>query len=477
MMRFFNSMPLTVKLPALAAALMITVGVVASYQVFSGLTRVQDERLQEIGRLHIDGLSIALGPAVVRRDAWEVFDVLERAQNFAKGQRLGLTIVTDAAGVVIAASDPIAAPIDTKLDVAAGRFQTIDRVTMNSDSLIPANNVTIVAPLVDQGRVVGQIVSELDVSDLAAERRQTLLVLISANSALTLLLALTGYMALRRMLRPVTLLTNHIANHANLPEPIPDALIPANDRELARLFQTYNQMTEATEAKSEMARRLAERERFVGLGRLASSLAHEINNPLGGLLNAADTIQTYADRPDVVRTSAGLIIRGIKHLRDVSHAILEQHRIDPFAERLTLEDIDDLRLLVEPEIKRQGQTLHWQVAQFSNGADVSAGPVRQIALNLLLNASAAASGGGNVGFIAEFKDDALLLIITDDGSGLSGTAWARLMTDDPLQPGGGVGLRMVRELTLGLGGAVNLVRVNNQTEVSVHIPVKMDAVS
>ncbi len=71
-------------------------------------------------------------------------------------------------------------------------------------------------------------------------------------------------------------------------------------------------MTTAVEARAEAERRLAERERFVSLGRLSSSLAHEINNPLGGLLNAADTIVTYADRPEVVRESGNLMLRGLE---------------------------------------------------------------------------------------------------------------------------------------------------------------------
>ena len=40
---------------------------------------MQEERLRELARLHVEGLSVALGPAVLRRDVWEVFDTLDRA--------------------------------------------------------------------------------------------------------------------------------------------------------------------------------------------------------------------------------------------------------------------------------------------------------------------------------------------------------------------------------------------------------------
>src|SRR5690606_5363424 len=96
-------------------------------------------------------------------------------------------------------------------------------------------------------------------------------------------------------------------------------------------------------------------------GRLSSSLAHEINNPLGGLLNATDTIRRYADRPQVVRQSADLLERGLRHLRDVVRATLDENRIDHGGARLGRRDFEDLRLLIEPEVARQGQSLDWRV--------------------------------------------------------------------------------------------------------------------
>ena len=72
-------MPLSLRVPLMAAGLMVLVGLAASQQVLSALGAVQDARLRELARLHIDGLSVALGPFVLRKDVWEVFDTLDRA--------------------------------------------------------------------------------------------------------------------------------------------------------------------------------------------------------------------------------------------------------------------------------------------------------------------------------------------------------------------------------------------------------------
>jgi signal transduction histidine kinase len=242
---------------------------------------------------------------------------------------------------------------------------------------------------------------------------------------------------------------------------------------LARLLRNYNEMAGAIDARAEAERRLAERERFVSLGRLSSSLAHEINNPLGGLLNAADTIRTYAERPEVVRQSADLLDRGLRHLRDVSRVILEENRMDRTGRTLSTADFEDLRLLFEPETTRRRQRLDWSVAA---GDDVlhlvPSGPVRQIALNLLLNAAAAAPEGGAVGLAVGEKGDRILLTVTDDGPGLSETARARLMSGAPLEQGGGVGLRLVRDLVAALEGKISCGRTDGATAITVDLPTQ-----
>ena len=455
-----SHMPLSLRVPVLAAGLMVLVGLVASQQVLSALGTVQD------ARLHIDGLSVALGPFVLRKDVWEVFDTLDRARAAMDGQRLLLTVVSDDVGRVLAASDPLRAPVDSAMSEFVAGAGTMDTV-----SALGADPVVRVQALLEyQGRTIGQILTELDVSDLLAERRHAFWVLLLGNLLAIGVLSIGGYVLMRRMLRPITLLAAQMARATGTPEAVPRNLVPKGDSELARLVQTYNAMSSAVEAKAEAERRLAERERFVSLGRLSSSLAHEINNPLGGLLNATDTILTYADRPDVVRTSAALIDRGLRHLRDVARTTLDQNRLDRLGVALSREDFDDLHILFEPEAHRRGLQLDWRV----NATDLPAmdsAPVRQIALNLLLNAAAVGQSGGTVSFVADASEASLRLTLKDSGPGLPDTALRRLLTSEPMPPGGGVGLRLVHDLVADMGGQIEHFRSNDTTMLTVTLPV------
>ena len=410
---------------------------------------------------------MALGPFALHKDVWEVYDTLDRARANASGERILFTVVADDRGRVLAATDPARAPVDSEVAAFSQDAVPVGEVTASNGNSV----VRVMAPLSVQGRDVGQIVTELDVSDLVAQRRNATLALLAGNAAVTLILVLAGYFVMARMLKPVELLAHHMGEAGGAPHPIPEAAIPRSDSVLTRLLRNFNDMAGAIDARTVAERRLAERERFVSLGRLSSSLAHEINNPLGGLLNATDTIRTYADRPDVVRPSADLVDRGLRHLRDVSRVILEENRLDRSGRPLSRSDFEDLRLLFEPETTRRRQRLDWKIAADDDMLHgLPSVPVRQIALNLLLNASSAAPDGGLVSFDAREEGEGLQLVVADDGPGLSEAARARLMTEAPVEPGGGVGLRLVRDLVASLRGSVRCDRSQDRTAITISLP-------
>lgn len=466
-LRPFSRWPITLRVALSTAALMLLLGLVASQQVLASLGRLQDARLRETAQLHVEGLSVALGPLVLHKDVWGIYDTLDRARAASDGQRILFTVVADEAGKVLAATNPHRAPVDSAAAPFLKGALPLDKVTVSGGT----PEVRVKAPLSFQGRSVGQMVTEIDVGDLLAERRQATLLLLLGNAFASCLLAGIGYLVVARMLKPVALLARHMDSSGGAPGRIPEAEIPKADTELGRLLRTFNTMTGAIEARAEAERRLAERERFVSLGRLSSSLAHEINNPLGGLLNAADTLRCFPDRPEVVRRSAELMERGLRHLGEVSRAILDENRLDRSGQVLSTADFEDLHLLFEPEAVRKQQRVDWDIAADDRCLSrVSAAPVRQIVLNLLLNASAATPQGGQVGLRVTSCPAGIGIAVSDTGPGLTEADRDRLMSSAPIAPGGGVGLRLVHDIVADLGGRIGLQRVEGHTVISVDLP-------
>ena len=97
-------------------------------------------------------------------------------------------------------------------------------------------------------------------------------------------------------------------------------------------------------------------------------MAHEINNPLGGLFNALDTLKTHGETPGVRDTSISLIERGLAGIRDVVEAALATYRPERSQRLLTAEDFDDVRLLLKPELRRRRQRLDWDMAGTAPGS-------------------------------------------------------------------------------------------------------------
>jgi signal transduction histidine kinase len=465
MLGWFRRIHISLRVPVLTAILMIVLGLLASQQVLSSLSQVQDDRVRETALQHISGLSVALGPQVLRKDVWEVFDTLDRARSAHDGRRLVMTIVADQAGRILASTDPHRAAVDGKI----GDF-IVGAVAPEDVSIAGAPILRVLAPLTYQGRPIGEILAEMDVSDLLAQRREASLYLLLGNGFGTLVLSLAGYFLTARILRPLDVLSAAMNSATGMLQPIPEAEIPRSDPEFSRLFMTYNAMADAVEARSEAERRLADRERFVSLGRLSSSLAHEINNPLGGLLNATDTLTKFSDRPEVVLQTADLLQRGLAHLRDVSRAILDENRLDRTGIPLRPEDFEDLKLLFEPEAHRNEQVLQWDLPAASFVGPPAA-PVRQVALNLLLNASAAAGPKGHLGVTVVSAPGQFALTIEDNGPGLSDADLERLVTAKPLPPGGGVGLRIVHDIVAALAGQIRHQRVGGITKITVELPL------
>jgi two-component system, OmpR family, sensor kinase len=263
---------------------------------------------------------------------------------------------------------------------------------------------------------------------------------------------------------PVRLLTERLRRaQAGDFQSVPSSLLPPASSEYGRLLRGYNDLIDAIGEREALAARLAQREQESVLGRLAATVAHEVRNPLGGMSTALNTIRKFGDDSDIRAKALDLIERGLWSIRDVVSSVLAFHRMPPDNRRLTAGDLDDLRVLVEPELTRRRLRLAWD-CDIQGSVDVAATETRQIALNLLLNACQASSAGDEVSFRAWIDGGCdhdgrveLALQVVDGGPGLPDAVFAALTeigVTDPQDPPRGLGIRVVRDLVRGLHGRI-----------------------
>jgi signal transduction histidine kinase len=466
-----RSWPITVKVPVAVASLMLLVGFVLSERVLSRLGDTQGRHLIELSQSYLDGLSSAIAPSILREDNWEIYDAIARAQAINKSLHPIETIVTNAEGAVIAASDPKRHPVGSTIRPTPIGSKPLASFSFDAG----ADNANAVRVLSYPGRIAGIIYATFDTHHLAAERRDVVVALALTNGALTILLAAAGWFLVARMMRPVRILSEHLGvARETLAVPIPEIVVSKTRGEFGRLFRGYNALVRSMKEREDLGKRLAEEKRLSSLGRLASTVAHEINNPLGGLFNALAMLKSHGYLSNVRDNSLGLLERGLIGIRDVVRTTLTIYRMDNVARNLAPSDIDDLGLLVPPEARRKGVQIKID-NELRAIVPLPSTPIRQAVLNLLLNAVAAAPHGSQVQMTVVTDSEGLEIAVADRGPGLPGFA-AKILTNSSAAPppldGGGLGLWTISRLIADIGGQIEVeYLVHGGTAIRLKIPI------
>jgi signal transduction histidine kinase len=467
---------LTARVPLIVIVFMMAVSIFTSERVLSRLVETQTRQIQTLADVYLDGLALALVDSMIREDVWQVFDVLDRSRERPGEIRPTETIVAGTDGFVIASSDPIRIPSQVRVPASfVEPLQQGGKVTIAVD----AKKAYVRRDVLYENLRIGSIHAALDIAPLLAERRQVLWTLILTNMALTALLAGAAWFIVGRMMRPVRTLTHYLErSHAGQVEPIPQTVVEAASSDYKRPFAAFNRLAAAVAEREALGAQLAEEERLASLGRLTSGMAHEINNPLGGLFNAIDTLKRHGADGEIRKTTLDLVERGLRGIRDVVRAALMSYRAERDDHLLKPEDIEDLRLLLSPEARRRAVLLHWH-NELSAEVALRATAIRQIILNLVLNACQASPRNAWAAVYITQTPQAIVLRIEDTGPGLPPNAVAMLTgaadRPAPIGKGTGLGLWMTNRLIRELDGTASVGSGDGGTTlVTVSVPLRQE---
>jgi signal transduction histidine kinase len=456
--------PLTARVPIVAGALILAVAIAISRVMMASVAHEQELGVRQIAAVYLDGIATTIYPHVLSRNLANTTEALRRTMWFHQGMREQRAIVRLPDGTVFAdVSGPTdRSASDDPLHDAALR----DRLEREGGFVFETGSGTGWASraIVRDGKHIADLYVAVELKALIAEREALRRKLLIATVLAGLAAAAIGFLIVRRMILPVRLLTERLqrAQSGDFERVSPE-LFPAASNEYGQLLRGYNDLIDAISEREALAAELAQRERESVLGRLAATVAHEVRNPLGGMATALNTVRKFGDDPDIRTKSLDLVERGLWSIGEVVNSVLAFHRMPSDNRRLTLSDLNDLRILIEPEVARRGLHLTWD-CRIPETVDVAATETRQIALNLLLNACEASPFGGEVGFRtwAEGLHRApgsreLVLEVLDCGKGLP-EAISAVLTDsivaDSQDPMRGLGIRVVRDLVRGLGGRI-----------------------
>jgi signal transduction histidine kinase len=205
------------------------------------------------------------------------------------------------------------------------------------------------------------------------------------------------------------------------------------------------------------------------VGRLAAGIAHEINNPLGGMLNAISNHRRRGGADPQSEKTLALIERGLTQIRDTVSALLVETKLESRA--LMPEDLEDTRTLISADVQTRRLNLDWR-NEVSETLPLPSAQVRQILLNLLLNAVAASPEGASVKCAIERTGGNLLLSVGNAGPVIPERRRQHLF--EPYFGEGevhGLGLWVTYQLVCQLKGDIRLESVPGHTRFDVTLPL------
>jgi signal transduction histidine kinase len=233
--------------------------------------------------------------------------------------------------------------------------------------------------------------------------------------------------------------------------------------EVARLTRSFDDLLASLAA----ARRQLERSaRLAGLGQLAASVAHELRNPLSGIKMNARVLADELDRCGQADRSLELIVREIDRMDLYLQELLslasapagEADRPQPDAQPVRLEELaDSVVSLLAGRCEHAGVTIGRRYEPDAPAGLAEPGRIRQVMLNLMLNAVDAMPHGGRMALsVRRGGGGTVRLEVADAGRGVKVAGGADIfepfVTTKP--QGTGLGLYICRQAVQAFGGRI-----------------------
>jgi PAS domain S-box-containing protein len=161
-----------------------------------------------------------------------------------------------------------------------------------------------------------------------------------------------------------------------------------------------------------------ESEKLAAAGRIAATIAHEINNPLAAVINLAFLLQHHESLDDTARSYATILLRELSRISDVTRKTLTFYRDRTEAANVDVSDlIEGIITLHAAQFKKRGVEV---VRRMESDAIVFgfALELRQVLVNLLLNSLDAMPGPGEIYVSVRSFEDKVRVAVSDRGIGI-----------------------------------------------------------
>ena len=257
-------------------------------------------------------------------------------------------------------------------------------------------------------------------------KQQTVLVFLAITLAGALVSMVLAYYISKSISRPINELVSASAEIArgNLETRVE---INTND-ELGELAETFNTMASALKERDEKLKeftksKIMESERLALIGQLSANVAHELNNPLQGIVTYSHLLLEELPKEDPARDSLEKIVIQANRSRDIIRGLLDfsrQRKPDK-----TLCDVTNVLRgcvsLLEKQALFQNVQIIFNLDEKLPLTVIDPSQIERVFINMIVNAADAMDGNGKLNMSTRFDpvDHCIEVKFTDTGHGIA----------------------------------------------------------
>ena len=284
---------------------------------------------------------------------------------------------------------------------------------------------------------------------------------------LTLILVAFGFIIIlllsRRFITPITQLANTMEKARG--DYLDVKVEVKGHDELATLGERFNSMIErirqANEELHKANEKMIQSEKLASIGILASGVAHEINNPLGGLFNCVQMLNQNGDNPEFRERYLALVKEGLDKIENTVSKLLWMSRKSEHApiDVNVRNAVDGVYAFLEYRISK-GRIAFVNAVPDDLRVIVDLHDLQQMLMNLMINAVHAMQNGGDLRIGGKWENGAVKIDIADTGAGIAeenlGRIFDPFFTTKPTGEGTGLGLWLTYGIMKNYNGDITV---------------------